>query len=307
MPNRKIIYTTLFLLLALAGILAGVIFYEKNSRDLMVIFFDVGQGDAILISQGNNQLLIDGGKDGKIILEKLGKYIPFWDRNIEAVIATHPDQDHIGGLVDVAKAYNISAVLETGAQSDSQTYKSWEESVNNGKIEKIEAGRGISINFPYGGAKAEILYPSLSVELSDKSNANQFSVVMKLKFGENSFLFTGDLPAEQELDLIKNGVKSGILKVAHHGSKYSTSEEFLDAVNPEEAVISVGKNNSYGHPSPEIIERLLKHSVKIWRTDEIGDIVYQCKVPASPAGGQSEKPARNASPSDAGGCKVEFE
>lgn len=298
MPNRKIIYTILFLLLALAFILGGIIFYAKNSRDLTVTFLDVGQGDAILISQGNNQMLIDGGKNGKIVLEKLGKHIPFWDRNIEAVIATHPDQDHIGGLIDVAKAYNISAVLETGAQSDSQTYKSWEESVNNGKIEKIEAGRGISINFPYGGAKAEILYPSLSAELLDKSSANQYSVVIKLNSGENSFLFTGDLPSEKESDLINNkgDISASILKVAHHGSKYSTSEEFLNAVKPEEAVISVGKNNSYGHPSPEIIERLLKHSAKIWRTDEIGDIMYKCKT--SPP---------KADPSPAEKCKMEFD
>lgn len=296
MANRKWVYGALISFLALAFILGGIIFYAKNSRNLKVIFFDVGQGDAILISQGNNQMLIDGGKNGKTILEKLGRYIPFWDRNIEAVVATHPDSDHIGGLIDVANAYNISAVLETGAQSDSQTYKSWEEMINNGRTEKISAGRGISINFPYNNVKAEILYPPLSIEFLDKSSANQYSVVMKLNSGEDSFLFTGDLPSDKEFEIISAefAQDSRVLKVAHHGSRYSTSDEFLNSVNPEEAVISVGKNNSYGHPAPEIIERLLKHGVKIWRTDEMGDVMYKCKVTASPAGGQSEK------------CKVEF-
>ncbi len=287
MPNRKAIYTTLFLLLALALILGGVIFYAKNSRDLAVIFFDVGQGDAILISQGNNQLLIDGGKNGKIILEKLGKYVPFWDRNIEAVVATHPDSDHIGGLVDIAKAYNISNVIETNSVSDSQTFLAWKEAERSGHSQIMEAVKGLTVKFPEG-AEAQIIYPFYPIESPNKSSTNQYSVVMELKSGKDSFLFTGDLPSDKEFELIsaRGGFASGgsdpdlnsrVLKVSHHGSKYSTSQEFLDAVNPEEAIISAGKNNSYGHPSPEIIERLLKHGVKIWRTDEAGDIIYKCK------------------------------
>ncbi len=273
MLNRKAIYGVILVLLALSAVLAVIIFYSNQGQNLKVIFFDVGQGDAILISQGQNQMLIDGGKDGKAILEKLGRCIPFWDRTIETVIATHPDADHIGGLIEVAENYEIGAVLGTNARSDSQTYGAWEEAI--AKTEKIEARKGINIKFPEG-AEVSVLYPFSSVD-SRGSNSNEYSVVAKLSFGENKFLFTGDLPAEQELDLIKNSVKSGILKVAHHGSKYSTSEEFLNAVNPEEAVISVGKNNSYSHPASEIIERLLKHSVKIWRTDEMGDIKYICQ------------------------------
>jgi len=293
MPNRKAIYATLFLLLALAFILGGIIFYAKNSRELAVIFFDVGQGDAILISHGNNQMLIDGGKNGKIILEKLGKHIPFWDRTIEAVIATHPDQDHIGGLIDVAEAYNISNIIETNSISESQTFLAWKEAEKSEHSQILEAIKGLTVKFPEG-ADAQVIYPFSSVISPNKSSANQYSVVMELKSGENSFLFTGDLPAEQELALIreKSALNSRVLKVSHHGSKYSTSEEFLNAVKPEEAVISVGKNNSYGHPSPEIIEKLLKHGVKIWRTDEMGDIKYKCNPPAD---GQSEK------------CKVQFE
>lgn len=292
MPNRKAIYTTLFLLLALAFIMGGMIFYAKNSRDLAVIFFDVGQGDAILVSQGGNQMLIDGGKNGKIILEKLGRYIPFWDRTIEAVVATHPDQDHIGGLIDVIENYKVDTVIETKAQSDSQTFLAWEEAEKSGHSQILEAIKGLTVKFSEG-TEAQIIYPFYPVESPNKSNANQHSIVMKLKSGENSFLFTGDLPNDKEFELISDKFveDSQVLKVSHHGSKYSTSEKFLNAVNPKEAVISVGKNNMYGHPAREVLDRLLKHGIKIFRTDEIGDIVYKCNPPA---GGQSEK------------CNVEF-
>lgn len=264
------------MLLALGVILFLIIRFSPQSQNLKVIFFDVGQGDGILISQGQNQILIDGGKDGKIILEKLGKYIPFWDRTIETVIATHPDQDHIGGLIDTAKNYKIETVLETSARSDSQTYKTWEDLISGKNIQKIEVIKDTAIKFP-AGAQIEVLYPILKANGSG-SDSNDWSVVAELSFGENKFLFTGDLPSAKEAELInsKGDISANILKVSHHGSKYATSEEFLNAVSPAEAVISVGKNNSYGHPAPEIMERLLKHGIKIWRTDVMGDIKYIC-------------------------------
>lgn len=276
MLNRKIIYSILAMLLALAIILLLIVQFSLQNQSLKVIFFDVGQGDGILISQGQNQVLIDGGKDGKIILEKLGKYIPFWDRTIETVIATHPDQDHIGGLVSVAKSYKIGTVLETSARSDSQTFEAWENLIKEKNIQKIEAIKNTTVQFPEG-AQVMILYPNLKADGAGRES-NDWSVVARLDFGENKFLFTGDLPGVKEAELIKNenGIDSDILKVSHHGSKYATSAEFLEAVSPEEAVISVGKNNSYGHPAPEIIERLLKKGVKIWRTDQLGDIKYVC-------------------------------
>ncbi|MFA4817612.1 MAG: ComEC/Rec2 family competence protein [Parcubacteria group bacterium] len=274
MQNRKIIYSILAMLLALCLVLFLIQYSFAQDKKLKVIFLDVGQGDGILVSQGQNQLLIDGGKDGKIILEKLGKYIPFWDRTIETVIATHPDQDHIGGLISVAKNYQIGTVLETDAGSDSQTYIAWEDLIKNKNIKKIEALKNTTIKFP-GEAQIEILYPASSVGAN--ANSNDWSVTAKLIFGENSFLFTGDLPTAKEAELMDRAdIKADVLKVSHHGSKYATSAEFLDAVNPEEAVISVGKNNAYGHPAPEIVERLLKRGIKIWRTDVIGDIKYSC-------------------------------
>ncbi len=267
------------MLLALGVILFLILCSFAHSQNLKVIFFDVGQGDAILISQGQNQVLIDGGKDGKIILEKLGKYVPFWDRTIEMVIATHPDADHIGGLIEVARNYKIETVLETDAKSDSQTFKTWEDLINSKNIEKTEALKNTAIKFP-NEAQIQILYP-FSLANSSGSDSNDWSVAARLNFGKNKFLFTGDLPSAKEAELMnsKSDVSADVLKVSHHGSKYATSEEFLNAVSPEEAVISVGKNNSYGHPAPEIIERLLKNGTKIWRTDEAGDIRYTCANP----------------------------
>lgn len=272
MRNRKIIYGILISLFILALILAGIILYSKN-QESKVIFLDVGQGDAILIEQGSNQILIDGGPSGQVLLNKLGKYIPFWDRKIEIVIATHPDQDHIAGLVDAMKNYKVDLIMDTSAQSDSQVFKKYQEIIQDKNIQRVEGGSGMKIKLNEN-QEMEILNPIIGA-LWDKSDTNASSIVARLSSGKDSFLFTGDLPSDQEIN-IKTG-KTNILKVAHHGSKYSTSQEFLDKISPTEAIISVGKNNRYGHPSPEVLERLQNKKIRIWRTDEIGDIAYYCK------------------------------
>jgi competence protein ComEC len=279
MRNRKIKYSILCVLIMLAIILSVVILHGKNAP-LQVAFLDVGQGDSILISQGSQQLLIDGGKDGKLLLEKLGKYIPFWDRNIETIIETHPDQDHIGGLISVLNAYSVGSVLETRMQSQSQTFKKLEEEIVKNKIEKIEARKDVTIKFT-SGAIAQILYPFEAVTDIDGKDTNMYSVVVKLTVGENKFLFTGDLPTTQENELLARDVDvaAQVLKVGHHGSKYSSGSLFLEAVKPMDAIISAGKNNPYGHPSQEALQRLLQHRINIIRTDESSDIVYECQNP----------------------------
>ena len=243
-----------------------------------MVFLDVGQGDAILILNGSYQMLIDGGRDGRLLLNKLGKYIPFWDRNIETIVATHPDQDHIAGLIDVMEKYNVKAIIENSDQSDTQTFKKFSEDMDLEKANKIEAKNGVKIKFP-DGAEAEVIYPIFETgEIIDRES-NSGSIVIKLNYGENNFLFTGDLPKEQEKIIVDSGqdIYSGILKIAHHGSKYSTSPEFLEKVNPKDAVISVGKDNSYGHPNREILNLLQEKGINVFRTDEKGDILYKCK------------------------------
>lgn len=276
MLNRKLIYSILIALAALTAILAAIIFYSQKN-DLKIIFFNVGQGDAILISEGSQQVLIDGGKDGRMLLEKMGKFVPFWDRNIEAVVMTHPDQDHIGGLIDLLETYKVQNIIETNAQSDSETFKKLEEEILKNETGKIEAKKNLAINFS-NGALIQVLSPLNSLPNEIDKNSNDNSVVTKLSYGENKFLFTGDLPSTQEGILLgsKANLESQVLKVAHHGSKYATSNEFLDAVKPEDAVISVGKN-SYGHPNQEVLDRLLENKIKILRTDEMGDVEYLCQ------------------------------
>lgn len=278
--NRKAIYGILSGLLALCLILAGMIFYSAR-QDLKVIFLDIGQGDVILISQGQHQILIDGGPSGPKLLEKLGKYVPFWDRKIEVVIATHPDADHIGGLVDLMRTYQIGELIDTQTQSESQVYKKYREIIGVEKINEIDGVAGVNIKIG-DGAEMKIVSPVENYNPQEK-DTNLNSIVARLKFGENVFLFTGDLPSDGEKALIKTGenISSRTLKVGHHGSKYSTSEEFLGIVSPRDAVISVGANNRYGHPAPEILERLKNMNINIFRTDEKGDITYKCQSPNS--------------------------
>lgn len=281
MQNRRPIYLAISILLIFSLILSGMIFYAKKP-ELRVIFLDVGQGDAILISQGEKQILIDGGPSEQVLLEKLGKYVPFWDRKIELVIATHPDQDHIQGLLGVLKNYQVGSLIETTVKSESQLDKKFEDLISEKNIAKIKGEAGLSVEI--GEAKLDVLYPSGSVPDAIVNDTNGYSIVARLVVGHSSFLFTGDLPEKEERNLVVGGAftENTFLKVAHHGSKYSTSENFLAAVAPKKAIISVGKNNRFGHPAPEALERLKKSQAEILRTDERGDIEFVC------AGAQSD-------------------
>ena len=277
MPNRKLIYSSLGILLTFGLIFFGVTSHAQSQK-LQVAFLDVGQGDAILISQGEKQILIDGGPRGTKLLEKLGEYVPFWDRKIDVVIATHQDADHITGLVDVLKNYSVDEVIESGAESPSQVFGAMEKIISEKKVEKQLARRGMKIKLS-DDASLEIFSPTdATIENLKKDDTNSASIVAKLTYGENSFLFTGDFPLESEGQLISADLplKSDVLKVSHHGSKSATSVPFLDYVKPEEAIISVGKDNRYGHPTAEVLERLKNAKIKILRTDLLGDVVYDC-------------------------------
>jgi competence protein ComEC len=260
-------------LLAIGLILAGII-CNFQSQKLKIIFFNVGQGDAILIEKGLNQILIDGGPSGKVELEKLGKYMPFWDRKIELIIATHPDKDHILGLAEVMENYKIGAVIDNGLGNDSATFQKYLDVIDQKNIQRLKGERKMQIKF--GEAKIEIFYPEKNME-NNFADTNAGSIVARLIFGKNSFLFTGDFPTQKEFALISSSLdlNSRVLKVAHHGSKNSTSSEFLNKVNPIDAIIPVGKN-SYGHPTEEVLQKLKAKNVNIFRTDEKGDIKYIC-------------------------------
>ncbi len=243
-----------------------------HSQELKIYFLDVGQGDAILISQGNQQLLIDGGPSEQILMEKLGQFIPFWDRKIEILIATHPDKDHIAGLMAAIKNYQIGAIINSRVPAESEISQEFEKIIQQEKITEMTSEPGWKINWR-SGASLKILEAKIA------KDTNQGSIVARLDFGENSFLFTGDITENEEKDLISkipDSLRVDFLKIAHHGSKYATSTEFLDSVQPKEAIISVAKNNRYGHPTEEVLSRLEEKGITILRTDQDGDIIYAC-------------------------------
>jgi competence protein ComEC len=223
-----------------------------SSDKLTIVFCDVGQGDGAIIISGNFQMLIDVGPENNKMVGCLGKHVPFWDKTIEVAVITHGDSDHGGGLKQVEGYYNV-------------------QNIYSGSLVKNDV-------IKYGLISFEVLNPD-----RDWGNDNDNSVVGILNYKENKILFLGDVTKQVEQKMIwRNEIlgKINIIKISHHGSAEATSEELLKAVvgnglQPFQttAIISVGKNNKFGHPTGEVLERLTKFGVKIRRTDEEGEIV----------------------------------
>lgn len=272
--NRRLLVwgvAIIFVAVCILGVhIYAMVFY--NNPRIKVSFLDVGQGDAILISSGNTQVLIDGGKDPKILLDRLGEQMPYGDTSIEMVIATHPDADHIGGFSEIIPHYTIASVGETTVRKDSSVYQLWEKNIYDYNLPRYIFSFGEKIVFS-NGASIRVLYPFRN-QKEDKKDTNSMSLVLLLEYKEQSFLLTGDIPADKE-SLIETH-DADVLKVSHHGSKTSTSQTFLEAMKPEDAIISVGKENSYGHPHQEVIQALRDRGVRMFRTDESGSITYIC-------------------------------
>jgi len=246
---------------------------EDRRGVLKISFLDIGQGDAIFIEAPNgNQVLIDGGSN-RAVLKELGKVMPFYDKTIDAVIATHPDKDHIGGLVEVLKNYRADMVMEPGVSSETGVYQELEKVIKDKNLPRILARRGMSLNLG-DGARLNILFPDRNTEGWETNTA---SIVAKLVYGNNSFLLTGDSPIaiENYLSMIDGqNLKSDVLKAGHHGSRTSTVESFASLVSPQYTVISAGKNNQYGHPHKEVLDILGKTKSVTLKTYEKGTISF---------------------------------
>lgn len=264
------------------NILAFFVFLDLNKKEklLKVVFFDVGQGEAIFIeTPQNHQILIDGGPDSKI-LNKLANQMSFWDRTIDLIILTHPERDHLAGLLNVLERYKVENIVWTGVKRNTNEFKEWQEKILKEKANIVLAQAGQKIIAK--NAVFKILYPFESLKDKEIENSNETSIVSQLIFGKNAFMFSGDIGKSIEEKLVREyscfesckfaRLDSDVLKVAHHGSKNSTSRDFVEKVLPKIAVISAGKNNIYGHPHQEVLEILKNYDIKIMRTDLEGDI-----------------------------------
>ena len=254
-----------------------LVWNQSKSRFLEISFFDVGQGEAIFIEtpQGH-QILVDGGPDFTI-LEKLKKEIPFWDKSIDVVILTHPEKDHLAGLIEVLKRYKIDFIFWTGVKRETEMWHLWKEVLEKEKKEGArvvlaKAGQKIVAS----KASIFIIYPFEDLEGKLTKDSNNTSIVFKLVYGKNSFLFTGDIyqKVERELSERNYNLLANVLKVAHHGSNTSSGKDFIEEVLPLWAIISVGKDNAYHHPHLEVLKVLKEAGVNVLRTDEMGDIKF---------------------------------
>ncbi len=264
--------------LLVVAILVWSVALTMPDDKLHVSFLDVGQGDAILIQTPNGQdILIDGGPAPQKINLELSKKLPFWDRTIDLVVCTHSQADHITGLVEVLQRYKVKQVLEPGVSYNSSIYQEWCNLVEEKQIKRDKAQAGQEIDLG-NGFKLEVLNPPASLWEGTSDDVDNNGVVLRLSWGKVSFLFTADIREEVEFALIgqRANLKSTVLKVSHHGSKTSTTSQFLAAVAPEVAVISVGEDNPFGHPSTEVLERLIDRlgEDNVYRTDEDGTIEF---------------------------------
>lgn len=307
-------WVKLILVLGLAVWLAVISFPDRKVK---VVFCSAGQGDETLIQKGFTQILIDGSRKGRA-LDCLRKHIPFFDRQIELMIVSHPQTDHFGGLSDVIKKYRVMSFVYNGMRGESQEWEEFSKLVleEGAEIEAVAAGDEIragelrfQILWPPRGPVARHPRPTASfadsvqaldggppraspsggfaeannqiLGVSSPGELNSGAVVMDFSYGDFNALFTGDIGEEEETEIINNGYNNynfykhyQVLKVAHHGSKYSSSLEFLKAIRPALAVIEVGKN-SYGHPTAEAMDRLKEVGARVMRTDRDGEVVVE--------------------------------
>jgi beta-lactamase superfamily II metal-dependent hydrolase len=243
------------------------------SDQFRLIFLDVGQGDAVLIeTPENHTVLVDGGRDERA-LQQLLETRGYFARTIDLLVITHPDADHIGGLSDIFRAYNVRSVLMAGTQApESETYQHLLRMITKEGSTVIPARAEETVEM--GTLTLDVLYPSERTWGKDVDRQNPHSVVLRGTFQETSFVLPGDITAAEERKLVRSDtmLEADILKAAHHGSDSSTSTAFLKAVDPEMVVISAGQNNRYGHPAEEVLKRIQRQDATIRSTKQEGNI-----------------------------------
>ncbi|MBI2448307.1 MBL fold metallo-hydrolase [Candidatus Microgenomates bacterium] len=271
--NKNQITFTALLAIALAVFFFLQQYSKANTpagEGLRVWFFDVGQGDGIFFRTAEGvDVLIDGGP-GSSVIEKLAKVLPAWDKQIDYVFLTHPHADHLEGLIEVLQRYEVSNFIESGFVAKTAGYERLEKEAMSGGEKKIIAKTGDRFDFG-SDVTAEVFWPEPGI-LSSATDTNDSSIVMKLSYGEIDFLLTGDATETVEKGLLDDDLNSEFLKVAHHGSRYASTTAFLQKASPLVSFISSGKGNTYGHPAPEALQRLITAGSRVLRTDLSGTI-----------------------------------
>ncbi len=271
----------LIFFLIFSNLIALSIYFDLQEEQVAeVVFFDVGQGDAALIRTENRKnILIDGGPKDKI-MPLLDEELPFWDRDIDLMILTHAHADHLSGLVEVIKSYNVEKILWNKQDHDSLLFREWERLIADIPTRKAEKGQRINL----GESHLDVLYPPANYDSSAGLNEN--SVVNRLIYENGAILFTGDAYKEQERRLLElerecldaaygwcrvMNLSADVLKVGHHGSSTSSDKEFIERVSPDVAIVSAGKGNRYGHPHDEVVELFSELEILIHKTYKDGN------------------------------------
>lgn len=275
--NKILNKLIVFLIIAIIGLLGKEKILDKteNTKEtknntivdstLEIYFFDVGQADSILIKEKDYTMLIDGGNqsDGENLVKYLQEELDIND--IDILVGTHPHEDHIGGLPDIISSLSIGKIYLPNATTTTKIFEKLLDTIaeKNYKITVPKVDEEINLN----NMNFKVLYTG-----TDESDLNNTSIVLKLEYGKTSYLLTGDATDKTEEKILDKDIKADVLKVGHHGSSYSSTEAFLNKVNPQYAIIQVGKDNKYNHPTKTTIDKLKEKNIKIYRTDDNGTI-----------------------------------
>ena len=263
----------ILLLLSLDILVWKEVFDGAGKSQMKILFFDVGQGDSIFIeSMDGTQVLIDGGPPN-MILPNLAAAMSYFDKHIDVVVLTHPHADHVSGLLEVLRRYEVGVVIESGVQYHTAEAQEFRKLLEEKKVKTVFIGKLVDLSF-YNSATLKFLHPDRSYTGAVLKNVHDAAVVSELEFEGRKILFMADAEKKLEQKLVDARAVGDVdvLKAGHHGSKTSSQTFFLRAVMPEYAVISLGARNRYGHPHPDILSRLASVGAKIFRTDIDGTI-----------------------------------
>ena len=268
---------TLRFALFVVAVAAGVsVWAGRPSQELRIWFADVGQGDGIILRTPTKETIVVDGGPRQDFVQEVDSHIPVTDRNIDLLVVSHADADHITGLAALVESGRVrNALINRDSTKQTKIYQRLLTALEQQHVNVIEARAGQQYSF--GEVQVRVLWPT-ETSLTSRKESNEKSIVLRVSYGSQDILLTGDAPSLVEKKLLEQGsvLDAEVLKVGHHGSASSTSEDFLRAVQPDIAILSVGAKNRYGHPSARVVSLLQKSGITTLRTDVVGDVLGEC-------------------------------